>query len=139
MGPSPSCWDCGSSARRLGALTAARADAVPAQAPTRWLVKTAEGIVPIDPADLIRIEAAGEYCRLVLPGRALLARMSMGECADRLRGHAFLRAHRSHLVNSDRLVGAESAGNGRLQVTLSNGDIVVTSRQGAQLVRAAAV
>lgn len=107
--------------------------------PARWLVRTADGIVPVDPGELIRIEAAGEYCQLILPQRSILARISMNECEERLRVLHFLRVHRSHLVNSDRLISAEAAGNGRLQLNLSNGDRILTSRQGARLVRASTV
>lgn len=131
-------------ADRLAAVQSAQATgrkpAAPGQAGApRWLVKTADGIVSIDPSELIRIEADGEYCHLVMAERRHLSRIAIGECAARLDRQGFLRVHRSHLVNSDRLVGAEAAGNGRLQLTLANGDQVVTSRQGAKLVRSAAV
>jgi hypothetical protein len=107
--------------------------------PQRWLVKTPDGIVPVDPADIIRIEAAGEYSRLVLPGQTIMSRIGMRECEERLVSHPFLRAHRSHLVHNDAIVRAESAGNGRLQLTLRNGDQVITSREGARLVREKAI
>jgi two-component system, LytTR family, response regulator len=105
----------------------------------RWLVKTPEGIIPIDPADIIRIEAAGEYSRLVLPGQTIMSRIGMRECEERLALYPFLRAHRSHLVHNDAIIRAEPAGNGRLQLTLRNGDQVITSREGARLVRKAAI
>jgi two-component system, LytTR family, response regulator len=119
-------------------LAAASPDAT-APRPQRWLVKTSDGIVAIDPADIVRIEGAGEYSRLVLPGQSVLSRIGIGECEARLCGHPFLRVHRSHLVQSDAIVRAEPAGNGRLQLTLRNGDQVVTSREGARRVRATAV
>ena len=119
-------------------LAQARQAAAPA-APRRWLVKTVDGIVPIDPGQIVRIEAEGECSRLVMDGRSVLARIGMGECAARLSGQPFLRVHRSHLINGDAVVRAEPAGNGRLQVTLRNGDQIVTSREGARLVREAAV
>lgn len=105
----------------------------------RWLVKTADGIVPVDPTEIVRIEAAGEYSRLVLPTGTILSRIGMAACEKRLEGHAFLRVHRSHIVRSDAIVRAEPAGNGRLQLTLGNGDQLVSSREGARLVRSAAI
>jgi hypothetical protein len=111
----------------------------PDQQRQRWLVKTANGIEPIDAADIVRIEAAGEYSRLVLPNRALLSRIGMSECEQRLAGLHFLRVHRSHLINSDAIVHAEPAGNGRLQLTFKNGDQIVTSRDGSKLVRAGVI
>jgi two-component system, LytTR family, response regulator len=107
--------------------------------PQRWLVKTPDGIVPIDPADILRIEAAGEYSRLVLLGQSMLSRISMTECEERLASYPFIRAHRSHIVHNDAIVRAEPAGNGRLQLILSNGDQVITSRDGARLVRDKAI
>lgn len=121
-------------------LDAAGSASAPAEIkPQRWLVKTAEGIVPIDPTEIVRIEAAGEYSRIVLPTRILLSRIGMAACEERLASLAFLRVHRSHIVRSDAIVRAESAGNGRLQVTLSNGDQLVSSREGARLVRSVAI
>ncbi|HEV7227174.1 LytTR family DNA-binding domain-containing protein [Brevundimonas sp.] len=128
-----------------GLLLAARRDLAQARlggapaAPRRWLVRTADGILPIDPGQIVRIEADGECSRLILDGRSVLARIGMGECAARLSGEPFLRVHRSHLINGDAVVRAEPAGNGRLQLTLRNGDQVVTSRDGARLVREAVV
>lgn len=107
--------------------------------PQRWLVKTPEGIIPVDPADIVRIEAAGEYSRLVLLGQTIMSRIGMRECEERLASLPFLRAHRSHLVHNDAIVRAEPAGNGRLQLTLRNGDQVITSRDGARLVREKAI
>ena len=107
-----------------------------AHKPQRWLIKTPDGIVPIDPTEIIRIEAAGEYSQLVLPGRTVISRIGITECEERLAALPFMRMHRSHLVHNDAIVRAEPAGNGRLQLTLRNGDQIVTSREGAKLVRA---
>lgn len=107
--------------------------------PQRWLVKSEDGIVPIEPSEIIRVSAEGDYCRLVLSNRVVLSRIGIGECTERLKGLAFLRVHRSHLVNEDAIIRAEPAGNGRIQLSLRNGDSVVTSREGARLVRASAV
>jgi two-component system, LytTR family, response regulator len=122
---------------RLSALESAQSPEV--QRPQRWLVKTPDGIIPVDPADIVRIEAAGEYSRLVLPGQAIMSRIGMRECVERLASYPFLRAHRSHLVHNDAILRAEPAGNGRLQLTLRNGDQVITSRDGARLVREKAI
>lgn len=107
--------------------------------PDRWLIRTDEGIVPIEPDAIIHIRAADDYCELILPTTRHLARMTMAECEKRLVPLGFIRVHRSHLINLSRLVSAEPAGNGRLQLLLGNGDTVVTSRTGAQDVRARTV
>jgi two-component system, LytTR family, response regulator len=125
--------------RRLQAVSSAQLPGQPTGRPQRWLVKTAEGIVPIDPDEIVRIEAAGEYARIVLPTSSTLSRIGMTACEQRLEGLPFLRVHRSHLVHADRIVRAEPAGNGRLQLTLANGDQLITSRDGAKLLRSAAI
>jgi len=123
--------------RRLEALEGVPA---PVEAKVqRWLVKTPEGIVPIDPAEIVRIEASGEYSRIVLPTGPILSRIGMAACEKRLEGQAFLRVHRSHIVRSDAIARAEPAGNGRLQLTLVNGDQLISSREGARRIRSAAI
>lgn len=107
--------------------------------PQRWLVKTADGIVPIEPAEILRIEAAGEYSRIVLPTGTILSRIGIAACEERLGSQAFLRVHRSHIIRADAIVRAEPAGNGRLQLSLCNGDQLISSREGARLVRSAAI
>lgn len=123
--------------RRLDALE--RAPATVEVKVQRWLVKTAEGIIPIDPTEIVRIEASGEYSRIVLPTGPILSRIGMAACEKRLEGQAFLRVHRSHIVRSDAIARAEPAGNGRLQLTLVNGDQLISSREGARLIRSAAI
>ncbi len=128
-------------ARQKLALAGSAAHQVAGQPtpPDRWLIRTDEGIVPIEPDAIIHIRAADDYCELILPTARHLARMTMAECEKRLVPLGFIRVHRSHLVNLARLVSAEPAGNGRLQLLLGNGDKVVTSRAGAQDVRARTV
>ena len=126
--------------RRRGvadSLLALRASApTPVAAMGRLLIRTDDGIVPIDAADIIRIEGADDYSEVILPTRRLLARMRMSECESLLANEPMLRVHRSHIVNLSHLVGAEPAGNGRLQLHMHNGDIVMSSRAGAQALRA---
>ncbi|MCW0047678.1 LytTR family transcriptional regulator [Brevundimonas sp. BT-123] len=122
--------------RAMAPLSAARSTP---PACRNWLVRTPDGIVPIDPRELIRVEAEGDYVRIVLPQRTILSRIGLGDCAERLVDLPFLRVHRSHLVNSDAIVRAEPAGNGRIQLQLKNGDQVITSRDGARLVRSASI
>lgn len=107
----------------------------PAPQPQHWLVRTPDGIGAIDPREVIRMQAEGDYVRIVLAQRTLLSRIGLGECAERVSALPFLRVHRSHLVNSDAIVRAEPAGNGRIVLQLRNGDQVTSSREGARLVR----
>ena len=101
----------------------------------RLLLRTDQGIVPVEAEDVIRIHAADDYCEVILSAVRHLARMSMGDCKRLLANEPMLRVHRSHIVNLRQLVNAETTGDGRLQLTLSNGDRVTTSRAGARLIR----
>ena len=126
--------------RRRRAAETAMADVHPGRAAPaplgRLLLRTDEGIVPVEAADIIRIEGADDYSEVVLTNRRLLARLRMNECEALLANEPMLRAHRSHIINLRQLVSAEPAGNGRLQMLMRNGDIVVSSRGGAQAFRA---
>jgi two-component system, LytTR family, response regulator len=101
----------------------------------RLLLRTEAGIVPVEADAIIRIAAADDYCEVILTNARHLARINMGECERLLANEPMIRAHRSHLINLRCLVSAEPTGDGRLQLTLSNGDQLTTSRAGARLIR----
>jgi hypothetical protein len=101
----------------------------------RLLLRTEAGIVPVEADAIIRIAAADDYCEVILATARYLARMSVAECERLLANEPMVRAHRSHLINLRSLVSAEPTGDGRMQLTLSNGDQLVTSRTGARLIR----
>ncbi len=101
----------------------------------RLLLRTEAGIVPVEADSIIRIAAADDYCEIILPAACHLARMSMAECERLLANEPMLRVHRSHLVNLRCLISAEPTGDGRLQLTMSNGDQLISSRAGARLIR----
>ena len=103
------------------------------------LVRSEGGIVAVQVDEIIRLEAAGDYSEIITYTKNHLARMSLSDCEEKLGPLSFLRVHRSHMINLKLMVDAESAGNGRLQATMINGDRVVTSRNGAQALRAVAV
>jgi hypothetical protein len=101
----------------------------------RLLIRTDRGIVPVDGSDVIRIVAADDYCELILPGARHLARMSMAQCEMLLASEPIVRVHRSHIISLRHLASAEPAGDGRLTLTMTNGDQLMTSRAGARLIR----
>src|SRR3546814_12816353 len=53
----------------------------------------------VDPAEVLWIEAAGNYVELHLPGRSLLQRQTLAAMEAALADHGFTRIHRSRLVN----------------------------------------
>ncbi len=63
-------------------------------------VPTKDGVHFFRPAEIIRLEALGSYTK-IFPGgsRSLLVSKSLGEYAELLADHGFVRTHKSHLVN----------------------------------------
>ncbi|MCQ8185136.1 LytR/AlgR family response regulator transcription factor [Parvularcula maris] len=85
------------------------------------------------------IRRAGDYSEIVTRTGQHLSNRSLAEMEAALPEDAFVRVHRSCIVNLNAVSGAEPAGNGRLTVFLSNGEMIETSRSGrtALLARAA--
>ncbi|WP_454019383.1 PAS domain-containing transcriptional regulator [Azospirillum sp. Marseille-Q6669] len=77
------------------------ADAVPE--PVTPLVKlpitTRQGVVLIDPADAVYVQADGHYTRVHTADGAFFCSLSLSELEARLDGRQFVRAHRRYLVN----------------------------------------
>ncbi len=103
------------------------------------LLRTDGGIITLPVDDIVHIRAADDYCDIATATSRHLARISLAECEERLSTKPFLRIHRSHMIHLSHMLSAESAGNGRLQVLMKNGDKLVSSRTGAQALRARAV
>ena len=105
----------------------------PAPRPRRWLdwvmVKTRGRVEFVRTADIDWIEAEGNYVRLHAGKKGWLVREKIGALEERLDPEAFLRVHRSSIVQVDRLAELHPmvAGDGILvlrdgtQVKLSRG------------------
>jgi two-component system, LytTR family, response regulator len=127
-------------AQRDAALAAtALGDANSQPRETHLLVRSETGMQSIDAAAIIRIMGADDYCEVVTMTARHLARISLNDCAARLTGQPFTRVHRSHIVNLAQMATAESAGGGRMLLTMSNGDTLTTSRTGARALRSRVV
>lgn len=103
----------------------------------RYFTRIGDDIIPIYVRDIVSITGAQDYAEVMTAGgQRHLVRMSLAEFETRLDPHRFSRVHRSTIVNLDHLTSAEPAGGGRLLVHLTNGNVVQTSRTGAQTLRA---
>jgi two-component system, LytTR family, response regulator len=101
----------------------------------RYLIRTAEGVAPVEVDDIISVTGAQDYAEVTtLKGRHLV-RLSLAEFEGRLDPTSFVRVHRSAIINLRRLTRAEPAGAGRLVAHMTNGDVVQVSRSGAQALR----
>jgi two-component system LytT family response regulator len=72
-------------------------------------------------ADVDWIEAAGNYVRVHARGDSLLLRTSMTRAQRRLDPSAFIRIHRSAIVNIDRIKDLTPWSHGEYIVTLQDG------------------
>ena len=97
----------------------------------RLMLKCGGRTLFIDPADVVRVQAAGNYVEVITAGHPQLARMTLSEIEALLVSasprHA--RVHRSHIVNLDTVRVAVPGRDGALDLHLSNGDVVPTSRR----------
>jgi hypothetical protein len=101
----------------------------------RILVRGEDELVAVPVDDIVCIERAGDYARLVTSGAAHLTRKSLAELERQLPDRRFVRVHRSHLISLDALETAEPIGGGRMRVRLKGGLQIDTSRGGARLLR----
>ena len=125
-------------AERDEALADARRAPETAPRPSRLLVRRDREIVPVDPADIVRVSGAGDRTEIVTRTSRLTTTTTMTELEAALPP-GFLRVHRSHLVALCAVLHAEPGGNGRLVLHLPGGDSVTASRAGSKAFREATV
>ena len=122
---------------RAAPLPAADARAVAASGADagRLLVRSGERLVALDVADIVWVEAAGNYATLHTTGRPLLAGVGIGEVEARLPPGLFARVHRSALVALGAVRSLESDGSGGYEALLAGGHRVRVSRTYAERFR----
>lgn len=98
-----------------------------AQAPDRLVVKSGGRIFFIRTDEIDWVDAAGNYVRLHVKGDAYLFRETMSAMEARLDASRFVRIHRSHIVNADRIKELQP-GNGDHAVILRTGVKLPLSR-----------
>ena len=92
-------------------------------------VRSVGRIEQISVSDILRIESAGNYVELRLAARTVLHRMALSRIERLLPPHAFLRVHRSSIVQRDQIASLETTGDGTYQLTLRCGDLVAVSER----------
>jgi hypothetical protein len=102
---------------------------------SRYFIRKGEDIHPIEISRIVSIKGADDYAELAtLDGRHLV-RMTLAEFEKTLQADNFIRVHRSHIVNVDRIARAEPAGGGRMLLHMENGEMISASRAGSRLLR----
>jgi two-component system LytT family response regulator len=94
----------------------------------RILVKTRDALVLLNTRDIDWIEAQDKYVRIHAGTEAHTMRETISSLEARLDPDRFVRIHRSHLVNIDRIKKLEPLFNQEYQVVLRDGTKLVMSR-----------
>jgi two-component system, LytTR family, response regulator len=135
LGASPGDPDAALSERqRIGAMLAALERA--SRTPDRLVVRIDGRTLFLQHTDIDRIEADGNYARVVVRGRALLVRETLGQLEEQLDPHRFIRIHRSTIVNIDRIREVQSMFKGDQVVVMTDGGRFSLSRKYRALLEA---
>ncbi len=92
----------------------------------RLRLPTASGFELVDPMDIVRLEASGNYSHIVFSNRSGLYTKSLGALEGLLPASDFFRTHHSHIVNLS-LVQSYHKGKGG-ELLMANGDTVPVAR-----------
>lgn len=120
---------------QLSALSAQRPPDREQNILSRFFARSGEDILPFEFSEVISITGADDYVEIVTDRSKHLSRLRLHELEAKLDGEKFIRVHRSHIVNVDKIGSLEPAGNGRLTIHLENGNSITASRSGAQKLR----
>ena len=89
--------------------------------PLRIAIRTEGKIVFVDPADVIVIEAQGNYVLLQTRSRSHLLRESVSTVAERLERYGFIRIHRSTIVNQAFIDELQISRSGEMVLRVKGG------------------
>ena len=113
----------------LWARAAAGAPAAPAAPPYRLEVRDGPRVLWLAPAEIERVEAAGNYVELHTARGAVLHRATLTAVEAELGCHGFVRIHRSRLVRRDAVTAVATTPAGDFEATLASGARVAGSRR----------
>ncbi len=102
--------------------------------PPKILVAAGSKIAALDPAAVVRLEADGDYARIVTAEKTYHSSSCLGDLVERLDPKVFVRVHRSHVINLGQLSEVSREGT-TFYLTMGNGDRVRVSRGYGELVR----
>lgn len=102
---------------------------------TRIFVRDRSNIIPVQISDVVRFEADGDYVAVITAQRRHLVYVNLTDLWARLDAEHFVRIHRSHIVNLDRVTAMVAHDANRLEVRMIDGSRIVASRNGTQLLR----
>lgn len=95
--------------------------------PERILVQSQNKLVTITLDDVIRIEAFGDYSKLVTVDKTYLSNYGISTLEEKLNPSSFIRVHRSSIINLSKVKELNKYTKS-YDVTMQNGDVVRVSR-----------
>ncbi|WP_422107956.1 LytR/AlgR family response regulator transcription factor [Winogradskyella sp.] len=95
--------------------------------PERILVQTQNKLVTVALKDVIRIEAYGDYSKLVTASKTYVSNYGISTLEEKLDGAIFIRVHRSSIINLNAVKELNKYTKS-YDVTMKNGDVVRVSR-----------
>lgn len=84
-------------------------------------------LIPVEEIDWL--QAADNYVRVHAGNQVFLHRETLSRLADRLHSNRFVRIHRSHIVNLDRVHQMRLIGRGDAEIQLLDGTKLTVSRR----------
>jgi hypothetical protein len=108
-----------------------QAERPPPERPGDQRIEIRDGGVAVflAPADILFVEAAGNYVEFHTPARTHLVRGTLASWEARLAARGFARVHRSRLVNRTRIRALKPTASGDVEITLDDGRTVLGSRR----------
>lgn len=107
----------------------AAAPAAPLARPERFLVRKLRREFLVAATDIECLQAQGNYVGLRVNGHDYLLRATLTDFLEQLDPARFVRVHRSHAVNLDRVAQIEPLDSGDARVTMRDGSVVPVSRR----------
>jgi len=112
-----------------GSAPAPSVTSTPPARPERFLVRKLRREFLVAAADIECLQAQGNYVGLRVNGHDYLLRATLTEFLEQLDPARFVRVHRSHAVNLDRVAQIEPLDSGDARVTMRGGSVVPVSRR----------
>lgn len=108
-----------------------KAEAPPPERPGDQRIEIRDGgtAVFLAPADILFVEAAGNYIEFHTSGRTHLVRGTLAAWEARLSERGFARVHRSRLVNRTHVSALKPTPSGDVEITLDDGRTLIGSRR----------
>ncbi len=95
--------------------------------PDRILVQSGRKLVTIATEEIQRVEADGDYSRMVTEKHQFLSNYGISKLEDKLDPSTFIRVHRSSIINIKKVSSLERYSSS-YDVKMNNGDVVRVSR-----------